>query len=788
MKVPGQAPGVSSGGRGTGRAREPLRYNPMTRAGASMGNPVGAIYEGRAWAGVGRAVTQAAHAMDKLHRVRREQRNAIETNDAFMQKTANYIEWRKSMASKEFIPLDEVPPEIMESLNIRTVDFVVDKEGNMVEEPRTAIPKHEVFAEMEQKFLGSQTTASSQLISDVDFRSDWVGSEEQFNQKVYAKSSIESIELGVKFDTAKEKNMYEVALNAGNITLAKHIAATMQYHSPEEINAFTVLANKTGEENRYKELLTIDDHASKAEALNILKLAADQVDPANDEYRSSMGGGYLNMDERLTFHSAFKKKMASLSKAMEADFNVAIDIAKEDARSIVSGIPKGYKFSMDTKMETLHVLESFPPKKRDHLLEKKLRVAISFEPEITKAAQLPRGSRAAMAQGYTDATATSEDPTAAKYLADTMNTAVAAMDTQFDKNSMEYLNKWTDSKVAGVNFSAPPSAEMVQALERRVLDANLIEQQFQEGTNSIFLESEIKQISNTLENGTLGQKLGLLDAMQSGLGTEYMRTAMDQLNANKVGVVYTTTGELMADNKSNAARYNMMGYDVRKNFPEITKDTVGFAETFDDVTLGVYANNPGRQNEIMESALNIYSFMRSLEGNTTDDFDDGIFEQAIGMAMGDRSVINYGNSNIIPTDDTINEDAFRTYMDTLQPATITAMAADGNGLDKISATEVLGRIRNDNLTLINADNGSLMLYDIRKNAAVKTKNGQIFLIPMNPAVINSVQVAQRKPVKPRVSGNVPFLPGQQVPVTKQKKPIPSGNVMFAPEGFGGATK
>ena len=63
MRVPGTTPRVSSGGgRSAGLGLPQLGFNAGVNPGTAMGNPIGAVYVGNAYAGLGRSITQAAHA------------------------------------------------------------------------------------------------------------------------------------------------------------------------------------------------------------------------------------------------------------------------------------------------------------------------------------------------------------------------------------------------------------------------------------------------------------------------------------------------------------------------------------------------------------------------------------------------------------------------------------------------------------------------------------------------------------------------------------------------------
>lgn len=741
MRIPGIAPGVASGGgRRHGMTQASLQFNASTRSGTALGNPLGAVYEGRAWAGVGRAITGAANEMDKLHRVRRDQTATIEMNDAYMEKTSKYIEWKKEMAKHEFLPIADMPPDMLEELGIRDTDFVVDKEGNMIEQPRTVVPKHEVFAELERRFLESQTEASSERISDPDFKSSWLESEAEYNVKQYGKSSIESVEFGVKFDTAKEMGMYEAALEAGNIELAKHIVRTMQYHSAEAKNEMMKLANKTGEENRYKKILTTVDNMAPSEAIAMLESARNHVDPANEEYRETgtkHGNNNLNMDERLAFYSSFQKKLSLVKDAAKTDYSQLIAMKKEDARNIVKSIKAGDGHNPTASAEVLTNLETLPQKNRDLVLERELRTMIALDSTIAETALLPRDSRNGRAKLYEDNIKKLDDPSVAWYLADSMKTAVNRLNTQWDKNSMEYLRKYTDTRPTPINLSGDKES-LVEGFKNRTVSADIIHRKFGEGTNSLFLEGEIDQLGNLFENGELGQKLDMLYAMRDGLGEDYMRIAMDQLNNNSISSLYTQTGELLADNKPQAAKFNMLGYDTRKAFPEMTKDRESFLMTYDEVTQGAYSDPPEKGEAIMESALNIYSYIQSLAGDTTSAFNESGFETALKMAMGDRAIISFGASNIVPADSSVTQEKFDTYIDSISPDFIKTHAAAGGGLDGISEAELLSRVRNEKLALINSGANHLLLYDIDKNTGVKTKDGELFLLPMNADVINRI--------------------------------------------------
>jgi len=690
-----------------------IQYSKAVGTGGMI-SPFLPIAVGNAQARAASQVSGAAKSWENFNYSIEERNDRLDEAEVKKQHASNMGEFETNIQSTPEIRLDDIPPEVIKKLNIRNFTMVTDKNGISTKVPRDTVPSYEVYAELKKTAMEESRDSSSSYFRNNNLRNAWVADTDIMIEQQYGLAKVRGVQMGIDHIKIKQDDAFKRAVVSGNTPLAISIVDDMMYQTEDYKNDLKLEANKSGEVNTYLDIMEESNFMT-------LELAMRTVALENDEYT-----GWMSDPERHEMYNKLNTQMKrSLADAATKE-KVDNSILEDDARKIIDRNSNSYGVDKTFASDTLLKLQSLPEDQRDKVLERKLAVSMEVAPYTTQLFNAPRGIRDSEARrAKKDLTATGAKAIMNAAIIETAESA----NREFDKHSLQYAKDRTEIDVQLLDFL---SEDLVVNLKDRALNITSIEQQFGEPSNAAFLDQEINQLDALLsEPGELKYKLDVLGKLSEGLGKDGMLLAMDQIRDTKFGKSYTMAGELMALDKPMAAAWVLRGVDTRTNNPEIIKNMIDYEEHYDTVVGSAYGTNPTRRGDIREAALNIYATMKSLEGNFKGELDKDAFEVAIHMAMGDRAVIKYGGSNVVPSNENMTQETFENWWDNVDPE---ALAVFGE-IDGYTNKQFMRQIRNGDVKIINAGNEEFMFYNLERNTAIYGKDSnELFIMTMDEAV------------------------------------------------------
>jgi len=192
-----------------------------------------------------------------------------------------------------------------------------------------------------------------------------------------------------------------------------------------------------------------------------------------------------------------------------------------------------------------------------------------------------------------------------------------------------------------LDFKSPET--VVQSFERRLDDVTKLEARFGTSGQNIFLPQEKAQFTATLEAGSVGQQLVMLDGIVRGGGPTAERI-LAEIGADKS--IYAHVGGLVADGNLDVAQAVLRGLKVEKPSSLGGNDP---KNTADERLGGALYSLPKYRESVIVAADAMYSDYAAQNPSAATGFDAEKYNEFIDAAMGNMTVSNeFSSPALVP--------------------------------------------------------------------------------------------------------------------------------------------
>ena len=192
-----------------------------------------------------------------------------------------------------------------------------------------------------------------------------------------------------------------------------------------------------------------------------------------------------------------------------------------------------------------------------------------------------------------------------------------------------------------MDFTSPET--VVQSFERRLDDVTKLEARFGTSGQNIFLPQEKAQFTATLEAGSVGQQLVMLDAIVRGGGPTAERI-LGEIGADKP--IYAHVGGLVADGNVDVAQAVLRGLKLEK------PTALGGNEpknTADEHLGGALYSLPKYRESVVAAADAMYADYSAQNPSAATMFDAEKYTSFIDAAMGNMTISNeFASPALVP--------------------------------------------------------------------------------------------------------------------------------------------
>ena len=202
--------------------------------------------------------------------------------------------------------------------------------------------------------------------------------------------------------------------------------------------------------------------------------------------------------------------------------------------------------------------------------------------------------------------------------------------------------------VAGqpLDFTSPEA--VVQSFERRLDDVTKLETRFGVSGQNILLPQEKAQFTATLEAGSVGQQLVMLDAIVRGGGPTAERI-LGEIGADKP--IYAHVGGLVADGNMETAQIVLRGLKLEKLKLEKPTALSGNdpKNTANEYLGGALYSLPKYRESVIVAADAMYADYAAQNPSAATGFDSEKYNEFIDAAMGNMTVSNeFASPALVP--------------------------------------------------------------------------------------------------------------------------------------------
>jgi hypothetical protein len=525
----------------------------------------------------------------------------------------------RDLASRDFFTPDEIP----DGLDVRTVETIVDKDGNLVEIPRQQIPSYEVAPELFRTRSRALVEAYGENITDGDVQSKWKASMLENMDRAYHQVEMNAIES--QKNELRQLNTQNIAdaLDNRNYDVAFGLA---------DSNVFSD-AEKAGLRGDIRTRLEMDTYDASMSEADLPSLRQHLSELTNAEYNKD-----LNESQRLAYVHKIGSMIGQLESQGQADYSVEFSRLRRDIDRQTDAIFNGDDVNVDNLIGLMERAESaynLEPNSmalsRDKIFE-----AVSWLPEISQFSRMNDLQRSQILRGMTSGGM------------DEKQSYKANKFRQLDANISRRISDDVVSLGHDVGLTrADPMPqleepqEFMQWLGARQRGNDLLTQQY--GVGGFLTNEERDVIANSMEMMTNEERLYTMSLVSESLGfaaPEFWNHFTDS-----AGGVYSVAGSVFQEAPA-VSRAILEGLEFKTsgNYNPPPRIDMQMQQSR---LIGQAYGIDSQRSAIVQSVDAMYAQMSKLEG----EYDASVFnlrryENAVNAVTG--GLVDFGDYKVLP--------------------------------------------------------------------------------------------------------------------------------------------